>query len=89
MPTSPWDQRGRAADERLAAAATIGALAVGGAVLLARSPRLRRVAWLGARYALTVWLPTWGLTQVREAWAASAPPAAVPALAPPADADHR
>lgn len=77
----------RQADERLLKSLAVGALVAGGVIVLARSPRLRRLAWMGASFAITSWLPAWGLRQVREAWSESRPAAPVPALAPAMDDD--
>ncbi len=76
------------ADERLLTSLAVGAVVAGGVVVLVRSPRLRRLARTAVSFALTTYLPAWGLRQLREAWTESAPAAPVPALAPTADADH-
>lgn len=82
--TSESDRR--RSDERLIASVALGALAVGGVVALARSPRLRRLAWTGVTFAVTTWLPAWGLAQLGAAWAGTRPAPVEQALAPPVDA---
>lgn len=59
----------------------LGAAAVGVAWLVWRSPAARAVVKRGATFALVTWLPAYIASQLREAWAASAP---APVAAPPA-----
>jgi hypothetical protein len=98
--TSPWhdarrqgvaarrDDVRRRDDQRLLTSLLVGAAVAGGVFVLATSPRLRRLAWRGAGFALTTWLPAWGLSHVRAAWAETAPAPSIPALGPPRDADR-
>ena len=86
--TNPWDDARRRDDERLLTSLLVGAAVAGGVLLLVRSSRLRRLAWLGTRFALTTWLPAWGATQLNAAWTESRPAPRVPALATPPDADR-
>jgi hypothetical protein len=52
----------------------ITAALLGAAVLVIRTPGLRRLAWGLAATALTTTLPAWVKQEVRQAWAASARP---------------
>ena len=58
---------------RTVANVVIAAAALGAAVIVLRSPRLRRTAWQMARYYATGPLAVWGAALVREAWQQSAP----------------
>jgi hypothetical protein len=61
----------------------LGAAAVGVVWLVWRSPAARAAARRGAKFAFVTWLPAYVASQVREAWAASAPaPAAAPSPLP-------
>ena len=55
-----------------AATLIIAAAAVGAAVVVIRTPQLRRLAWNLARTAVTVTLPAWISREVQQAWADSA-----------------
>lgn len=46
----------------------VGTAALGAAVIVLRTPALRRLAFGLARTALTVTLPVWLSREVREAW---------------------
>ena len=50
----------------------MAAAALGAAVLVARSPKLRRMAWQLARQYAAGPLAAWGATTVRDAWDRSA-----------------
>ena len=67
---------------RTVANVIVGAAALGAAVIILRTPTLRRLAFGLARTALTVTIPAWVSTEVREAWADSARRSSDPA--PPA-----
>lgn len=56
-----------------AANVIIAVAAVGLAVVVLRTPALRRLAWNLARTAVTVSLPAWLSREVQQAWAESAP----------------
>jgi hypothetical protein len=55
-----------------AANAIIAAAVVGVAVVIIRTPELRRLAWRLAVTALTAQLPAWVGREVEQAWAESA-----------------
>ena len=55
-----------------AANVIIALAAVGLAVVVLRTPALRRLAWNLARTAVTVSLPAWLNREVQQAWADSA-----------------
>ncbi len=57
----------------------IGAAAVGAAVYVARSPRLRQRAWTLAVAALTGTMPAWLKEEVRSGWHESGTPGTAPA----------
>ena len=68
---------------RTVANVMIGAAALGAAVIVLRTPALRRLAFGLARTALTVTIPAWLSHEVQQAWsdsahrrAAAPPPAA-------------
>ena len=67
---------------RTVANVVIGAAALGAAVVVLRTPALRRLAFGLARTALTVTIPAWLSREVRQAWtdserrAQAAPPQA-------------
>jgi len=50
----------------------MGAAAVGAAVVVLRSPKLRRIAWQLARQYASGPLAAWAATSVRDAWDGSA-----------------
>ena len=63
----------------------VGAAALGAAVIVLRTPALRRLAFGLARTAVTVTIPVWLSREVREAWdeagrrgATSGPPVQAP-----------
>ena len=56
---------------RTVANVIVGAAALGAAVVILRTPALRRLAFGLARTALTVTIPAWLSREVHEAWAAS------------------
>lgn len=66
----------------------MAAAALGAAVLVFRSPRLRRLAWQAARQYAAGPLAAWTATTVRDAWDASASPRMGAARAS-ADRPHR
>ena len=53
---------------RTVANVVLGAAAIGAAVIILRTPALRRLAFGLARTALTVGIPAWVSKEVREAW---------------------
>jgi hypothetical protein len=53
----------------------IGAALLGAAVVVIRTPTLRRLAWGLAVTTLTATLPAWINQEARQAWAESGPPA--------------
>jgi hypothetical protein len=57
---------------RTVANALMATAALGAAVLVLRSPRVRRVAWQMARQYARGPLAVWAATSVREAWDGSA-----------------
>lgn len=57
---------------RTLANAIMGAAALGAAVVILRTPTLRRLAFGLARTAITVTLPAWLSREVQQAWAESA-----------------
>jgi len=57
---------------RTAANVVLGAAALGAAVLVLRSPKLRRIAWQLARQYAAGPVAVWTATTVREAWDQSA-----------------
>jgi predicted lysophospholipase L1 biosynthesis ABC-type transport system permease subunit len=57
-----------------AASVVLAAAAVGVAVVVLRTPALRRLAWRLAVTALTGTLPTWVANEVRHAWSESGSP---------------
>lgn len=61
--------------------AVIGAAALGAAVYVARSPRLRRIAWRLAVAALTGTMPAWLKEEVRSGWHESGAPGNAPETA--------
>ena len=66
------------------------AAALGAAVIVLRSPKLRRIAWQLARQYATGPLAAWTAGTVREAWEASASASTSARLADPrATADKR
>ncbi len=54
---------------RTVANVIVGAAALGAAVVILRTPALRRLAFGLARTALTVTLPVWLSREVQQAWA--------------------
>ncbi len=54
---------------RTVANIVVGAAALGAAVVILRTPALRRLAFGLARTALTVTIPAWLSREVQEAWA--------------------
>lgn len=56
----------------------VGAAALGAAVIVLRTPALRRLAFGLARTAVTVTLPVWFAHQVKQAWADSGPSGSSP-----------
>jgi len=56
------------AEARTAANVVLGAAAVGAAVIVLRSPRLRRLAWQLARTWVTGPAAAWAATEIRRAW---------------------
>lgn len=54
---------------RTVANVIVGAAALGAAVIILRTPTLRRLAFGLARTALTVTLPVWLSREVQQAWA--------------------
>jgi hypothetical protein len=74
---------------RQVANVVMAAAALGAAVLVFRSPRLRRMAWQAARQYAAGPLAAWTAGTVREAWDASARPAASGELPRPKDASAR
>lgn len=56
---------------RTVANVVVGAAALGAAVLILRTPTLRRLAFGLARTALTVTIPAWLSHEVQNAWAES------------------
>jgi hypothetical protein len=58
----------------------IGAVALGAAVYVLRTPALRRVLWGAARNALIAGLPAWLLAETRSGWAGSADRPRLPAI---------
>ncbi len=65
----------------------MAAAALGAAVFVIRSPKLRRLAWQMARQYATGPLAVWTAGTVRDAWDASAPAPALPARAAADQAD--
>ena len=63
---------------RTVANALMAAAAVGAAVVVMRSPKLRRVAWQMARQYARGPLAVWAAGSVRDAWDASASTSARP-----------
>ena len=57
-----------------AASVVIAVAAVGVAVVVLRTPALRRLAWRLAVTTLTGTLPTWFANEVRHAWSESGSP---------------
>lgn len=57
---------------RTVANVIVGAAALGAAVIILRTPALRRLAFGLARTALTVTIPVWMTREVQEAWADTA-----------------
>jgi hypothetical protein len=57
---------------RTVANIVVGAAALGAAVVILRTPALRRLAFGLARTALTVTIPAWLSREVHEAWAETA-----------------
>lgn len=57
---------------RTVANVMMGAAALGAAVIILRSPTLRRLAFGLARTALTVTIPAWLSREVQESWAETA-----------------
>jgi len=55
---------------RTVANVVLGAAVVGAAVIILRTPALRRLAFGLARTAVTVGIPAWMSREVREAWQA-------------------
>jgi hypothetical protein len=53
---------------RAVANVVIGAVAIGAAVIILRTPRLRRLAFGLARAAITTGIPAWLSQEVRGAW---------------------
>jgi hypothetical protein len=58
---------------RAVANVVIGAVAIGAAVIILRTPRLRRLAWGLGRAAITTGIPAWMAGELRNAWEASRP----------------
>jgi hypothetical protein len=56
---------------RTVANVVLGAAAIGAAVIILRTPTLRRLAFGLARTAITVGLPAWVSREVHEAWQAA------------------
>ena len=56
---------------RMLANVIVGAAALGAAVIVLRTPALRRLAFGLARTAVTVTIPAWLTRQVQQAWAES------------------
>lgn len=54
---------------RTLANVVVGAAALGAAVVILRTPALRRLAFGLARTAVTVMIPAWLSREVRQAWA--------------------
>lgn len=71
---------------RQVANVVMAAAALGAAVLVFRSPRLRRIAWQAARQYASGPLAAWTAATVRDAWDASAQGASGSAGIPPARA---
>jgi hypothetical protein len=69
MPPAGPDPR----DVAIARGALLAA-AAGGVYLLLRSRPVRRLLWRSVRFAAFTWAPGLVATQVRHAWAQSAPP---------------
>lgn len=67
---------------RLVANVIVGTAALGAAVIVLRTPSLRRLAFGLARTALTVTLPVWLSQQVQQAWADAAPTGGRPSPPP-------
>jgi hypothetical protein len=67
------------AQARTTANILLGAAAIGAAVLIVRTPALRRLAWHAARTAIATTGPAWLATEVRRAWNETAPAAGHPA----------
>lgn len=67
---------------RILADVIVGAAALGAAVVILRTPALRRLAFGLARTALTVTIPAWLSREVQQAWTESARPADAPAPPP-------
>ena len=57
---------------RTLANVVVGAAALGAAVIIVRTPALRRLAFGLARTAVTVMIPAWLSREVRQAWAETA-----------------
>jgi len=53
---------------RAVANAIIGVVAIGAAVIILRTPRLRRLAFGLARTAITTGIPAWLTREARDAW---------------------
>jgi hypothetical protein len=58
---------------RAVANVVVGAVAIGAAVIILRTPRLRRLAFGLGRAAITMGIPAWLAGEVRGAWEASRP----------------
>jgi hypothetical protein len=56
---------------RTVANVVLGAAAIGAAVIILRTPTLRRLAFGLVRAAITVGIPAWVSREVREAWQAA------------------
>lgn len=67
---------------RTIANVVVAAAAVGAAVVILRTPPLRRLAFGLARTAITVGLPAWITREVRQAWEESSPPAQAADVSP-------
>lgn len=59
------------ANARTVANIVLAGAALGAAIVIIRTPPLRRVAWGLARTAATTLVPVWLTREVRDAWAAS------------------
>ena len=67
---------------RTVANVVVGAAALGAAVVILRTPRLRRLAFGLARTVMVSGLPAWLAREVREAWTASDSRVSLPVDAP-------